>query len=139
MDKHDLEGALKTAQDWSRDLTARLGWHDQEKALLCFVAGLHGLRDSLPLDEAVSIGAALPILLRGFFYEGWHPGRRPAALKTREALLDRIHDSVHRDPGIDPEAVARAIFGLLAERLPPPTLEGTKAASPRPLRGFWPS
>jgi uncharacterized protein (DUF2267 family) len=91
----------------------------------------------LPRDEAIYLGAGLPILLRGLYYEGWHPtGRR---LTSRNDFLDRIHDGLHRDAGIDPEQVARAILALLGDRLPPAEAEDTRAATPQSLRALWPS
>jgi uncharacterized protein (DUF2267 family) len=53
--------------------------------------------------------------------------------------LDRIHDGVHRDPGVDTEEVARAVFALLAARMPSAELEDAKAATPKPLHNLWPS
>ena len=116
----------------------RLGWHDRERAFSALVAALHALRDCLPRNEAVYVGAYLPALLRGLYYEGWHPGGRGSA-KSRSAFLDRIHDGVHRDPGVDTEQVARTVLALLAARMPPAELEAAKAATPRPLHNLWPS
>jgi uncharacterized protein (DUF2267 family) len=77
-------------------------------------------------------------LLRGLYYEGWHPGIRGIA-RSRTAFLERIHDGVHRDPGIDAEQVARAVFAMLAARLPPAEIEDAKAATPKPLHNLWPN
>jgi uncharacterized protein (DUF2267 family) len=57
----------------------------------------------------------------------------------RDVFLMRIHDSVHRDPAIDPEQVARATFGLLMARLPAAEIENAKAATPKELHDLWPS
>ena len=92
----------------------------------------------LARDEAVYVGAQLPPLLRGLYYEGWHPGTRGAA-RSRAAFLERIHDGVNRDPGVDAEEVARAVFALLAARLPAAEVEDAKAATPRLLHNLWPS
>jgi uncharacterized protein (DUF2267 family) len=136
--RKDLEQAVHAAEDWVDDLRRRLGWQDLEKVYVALLAALHALRDSLPRDEAVYLGAQLPPLLRGLFYEGWHPTSR-AAVKSRSAFFDRIHDGVHREPGIDPEQVAVAVFALLAARLTPEELEDAKALTPRPLHNLWPS
>ena len=69
----DLHAAVSETEAWIDDITHRLGWHDRERAYLVLLATLHALRDSLPRDEAVYIGAQLPPLLRGLYYEGWHP------------------------------------------------------------------
>jgi uncharacterized protein (DUF2267 family) len=59
--------------------------------------------------------------------------------RSRGAFLERIHDGVHRDPGIDTEQVARAVFALLAARLPAAEIEDAKAATPGVLHNLWPS
>jgi uncharacterized protein (DUF2267 family) len=134
----DLDDAASAARDWVDDLRRRLGWHDRERVYLVLIAALHALRDGVGRDEAVYIGAYLPTLLRGVYYEGWHPSTHPTA-KSRRAFLERILDGVHRDPAVDAEEVARAVFALLAARLPTAEIEDAKAATPRELHNLWPS
>ncbi len=110
------------------------GWHDPEKIYLGLVATLHALRDSLPPPEAVFLGEYLTTLLRGLYYEGWHSAKQT----SRDAFLERIREGVHRDPGIDAEQVAHAVFALLAAHLPASELEDVKAVTPKELRAFWP-
>jgi uncharacterized protein (DUF2267 family) len=134
----DLNQAVQATQDWIDDLMQRLDWHDRGRVYPALLATLHALRDSLTRNAAVYLGAQLPTLLRGLYYEGWHPdGSAPA--KSRSAFLERVHDGVHRDPGVDAEQVAHAVFALLAARLSAAELEDAKAATPKPLHGFWPS
>ena len=134
----DFNASIHATDEWIDDLMRRLGWHDRERAYVALVGALHALRDALPRDEAVDVGAQMPALLRGLYYEGWHPGARGTA-KSRNAFLERIHDGVHRDPAIDAEQVARAAFALLAARMPPAELEEAKAAMPKALHNLWPS
>ena len=134
----DLNAAVLVAEDWINDLMRRLGWQDRERVYLALLVTLHALRDCLARDEAVYIGAQLPTLLRGLYYEGWHPSARPA-MRSRGAFLERIHDGVHRDPGVDTEQVARGVFALLAARLPAAEIEDAKAATPSVLHNLWPS
>jgi uncharacterized protein (DUF2267 family) len=134
----DLNAAVPPAEEWVDDLMRRLGWHDRERVYLALLATLHALRDRLARDEAIYIGAQLPALLRGLYYEGWHPNARPTP-RSRSAFLERIHDGLHRDPGVDTEQVARAVFALLAARLPAAEIEAAKAATPSVLHSLWPS
>ena len=134
----DLNAAVAATEDWVDDLMRRLGWQDRERVYRALLATLHSLRDCLTRDEAVYIGAQLPTLLRGLYYEGWHPGARPAT-RSRDTFLEWIHDGVHRDPGVDTEQVARAVFALLAARLPAAEIEDAKAATPSVLHNLWPS
>jgi uncharacterized protein (DUF2267 family) len=137
-DTQELGRAVRETDAWLDDLMRRIGWHDRNKGYAALLGTLHALRDSLPRDEAVYVGSQLPPLLRGFYYEGWHPTARVSA-RTRSSFLERIHEAVHHDPGIDAEQVAHAVLALLAERLPAGELEDAKAATPKSLRTLWPS
>lgn len=139
MSINDLHAAVPAVEEWLQDLQQRLDWQDREKVYLALLVTLHALRDSLPREEAVYLGAQLPPLLRGLYYDGWHPSGRVAPSRTRSAFLERIHDGLHRDPGIDAEQVGHAVFSLLAARLPGGELEEARAATPEALRMFWPS
>jgi uncharacterized protein (DUF2267 family) len=133
----DFTSAVQVAEEWVDDITRRLGWHDRTRAYAALIAALHALRDCLKRDEAIYLGAGLPVLLRGLYYEGWHGGHG-ATTNKRDLFLARIHDSVHRDPAIDPEQVARATLALLTERLPAAEIEDAKAATPHELHNLWP-
>jgi ribonucleoside-diphosphate reductase alpha chain len=89
-------------------------------------------------NMAVLVTDAFMAAVRSNYYEGWHPGTRPAT-RSRSAFLGRIHDGVHRDPGVDTEQVTRAVFALLAARLPAAEIENAKAATPSTLHNLWPS
>jgi uncharacterized protein (DUF2267 family) len=136
---HDFDAAVRVTQEWVDDITQRLGWRDREKAHAALLGTMHALRDVLPIEEVVYLGACFPPLIRGLYYEGWHPAKRARPRKSRTAFLDRIHEAVHRDPGVDAEQVAHAVFALLTARLPADEIEDAKAATPKDLRPLWPS
>ncbi|WP_081738881.1 DUF2267 domain-containing protein [Mesorhizobium ciceri] len=129
--------ALQATQNWISELAWRLRWHERGRVYRVLIATLHPLRDCLDRDEAVYIGAQLPALLRGFYYEGWHPARRAKAT-NRKSFLARIHEGVHRDPAVDPEEVARSVLGQLADRMSATEIQEAKAATPRVLNDLWP-
>ncbi|HEX9905027.1 MAG TPA: DUF2267 domain-containing protein [Propylenella sp.] len=134
----EFDDAVRASDRWLDDLKQRLGWEHSDLVYPALFATLHALRDHLPSDEVARLGAALPALLRGFYYEGWHPRSRPAAQTSREAFFSRIREGVHRDPGVDAEAVSRAVFALLVGHVPGAEIEEIKAATPAPLHGLWP-
>ncbi|HEY7713558.1 MAG TPA: DUF2267 domain-containing protein, partial [Candidatus Binatia bacterium] len=63
---HDVfEGTLQKTQIWLNDIMTELDWHDQpHKAYLALRTVLHALRDRLTVEEAVQLGAQLPMLVR---------------------------------------------------------------------------
>ncbi len=132
----NLESFLPATESWVDDLMQSLGWHDRNRTWLALLATLHALRDSLGRDEAVYVGAQLPPLLRGLYYEGWHPRARPPV--SRSAFLERILDGMHHDVAVDAEQVARAVMALLARRMSGAELEDAKAATPTAIHNLWP-
>lgn len=137
-DIEELGRAVAETEAWIDDLARNLGWRERDKAYAALVGALHALRDALPRDEAVYFGGQLPLLVRGLYYEGWRPGAHRGA-QTVVAIGERIHEAVNRDPGIDAEQAARAVFALLAARLPSSEIEDALAALPKALHALWPS
>jgi uncharacterized protein (DUF2267 family) len=133
----DFATALQTTEAWVDDLAKRLAWHDRSRTWTALVATLHALRDCLGRDEAVYIGGELPALLRGFYYEGWHP-HTPKTMK-RDVFLDRIRDGVHHDVTVDAEQVARAVMALLTARMSAAERESARAATPVAIHNLWPA
>ncbi len=54
---------------WLKEIMAEMGTNDRHRAYLALSAVLHALRDRLPMEEAIQLGAQLPMLIRGLFYE----------------------------------------------------------------------
>ncbi|MGT2464434.1 DUF2267 domain-containing protein [Mesorhizobium atlanticum] len=91
----EIDTCVQATQNWINDLMWRLGWHDRERVYKALLSTLHALRDSLGDREAIYLGAQLPALLRGLYYEGWHPGRRArTGSRARSAFLDALSGSV---------------------------------------------
>lgn len=129
---------LQITHVWLNDIMKALGWDDRERTLRLLRATLHVLRDRLPVDEAVHLGAQLPMLLRGLYYEDWHPAGTPTRQRTREAFLEPIAAAFSRDPTMDPEAGARAVFTALAKHVSAGEVEDVRHMLPAEVRELWP-
>lgn len=134
-----IQEALRETDRWLGNLAERLGWRDRQRLYLALRAALHVLRDRLPAEEAVRLGAELPMLIRGLYYEGWHPAGKPLQDSDRDELIQRVHEGVHRDPAIDAEQVMRAVCALLEDSIPESEIEDVKQVIGAPLRHLWPA
>ena len=114
------------------------GWEDRHRAFLALRATLHALRDRLSVEDVAHFAAQLPMLVRGFFYEGWEPAHKPEKIKTKEAFLAHISELMPRDPELDSERVVRAVFELIGRRTSKGAVQHLKNCLPKELRELWP-
>jgi len=133
-----FDGTLEKTNLWIREVMTELGWKDRHRAYLALRGVLHALRDRLQADEAVHLGAQLPMLVRGFYYEGWRPSETPKKERHREQFLEHVREAFPRDEEIDGERVARAVFAVLARRVTEGEIGDVKGMMPEEVRGLWP-
>jgi len=129
-----FDTTLQTTNLWLKELMAELGWQDRHKAYMGLRLTLHALRDRLTVAEAVQLGAQLPMLIRGFYYEGWTPAGKPLKERHKESFLAPLRDYF----GIDAERVARAVFKVLERRISAGELADIKSLLPHELNELWP-
>ena len=132
-----FDSTIQTTNVWLHDILERLGWQDRHPAYHALRAVLHALRDRLPVDQVAALGAQLPMLIRGFYYEGWHPAGTPTKERTREDFLANIAAAFRNDPGLNMEEVARAVFEVIAQHVTPGEIKHVKIALPDEIRSLW--
>ncbi len=136
-----FDETIHLTNSWLKDLMAELGWDDRHRAYLALRLCLQALRDQLTVDDAAHLGAQLPMLVRGFYYEGWQPNRVPEEERHKQAFVDRVYAGFRQNPTdefIDAEAVVRAVFKLLSERLSPGEAERLRQKLRKAVRALWP-
>ncbi len=136
-----LEAINRTVQksyEWLNDLKEELGTDDDRRAWHALRSVLHHLRDRLTVVEAAQLAAELPMLIRGLFYEGWRPAIVPIKIKRREEFLDLIRQDFPRDPDVDPEKIAKAVWNVMRKHVAEGELEDVLAILPEEIRAIFP-
>jgi uncharacterized protein (DUF2267 family) len=114
-----------------------LGWEDRQRAYHALRAVLHALRDRLPVDQVATLSAQLPMLIRGFYYEGWHPHGKPLRERHRNDFLVHIRSAFRDDLDVDPARVAGAVFQVMSKHMTAGEVENVKHCLPAELRSLW--
>ena len=126
---------------WLKDLMQRTGWEDKQRVYRLLRATMHALRDRLSPEEAVHLGAQLPMLIRGLYFEGWRVTGKPLTERTVDAFVAHVRKEFGTDLGSDAEAekAVRAVFALLSDKISKGEMEDVRHTMPRPLRELFPA
>lgn len=136
---HVFDSHLESASKWLDELSENLDLPATERprALHALRAGLHAIRDRLPAAEVVDLGAQLPTLIRGVYYEGWRLANDPTQIRHREAMVARVKEELMLDPRLDPVDVLRAVIHLLVEHVSPGEIRDITGTLPRQIASLW--
>jgi len=132
-----FDSTIHTTNIWLNDLMDHLGWEDKQRAYQTLRVVLHSLRDHLPVDQAVALGAQLPMLVRGFYYEGWHPAGKPLKQRNKGDFLLLLASTLPGSLDIDPEDAVRAVFQVIAKHVSAGEIAHVQHALPGEFRDLW--
>lgn len=134
-----FDSTVQKSMQYVSELSIKADIHDKHKALQALRATLQALRDRMPIAEAVHLGAQLPNLLTGFYYEGWKFSKTPKKDRTKEEFLEHIREYLEDvDPVLDAEHIARSVFTILSEKVSDGEIEDIQKVMPEELRDLWP-
>lgn len=133
-----FDTTMQKTQVWFNQIKEEMNWDDNHHAYRALRVVLHTLRDRLPVAETADLGAQLPMLIRGIFYEGWCPRRKPDKTIDREEFLSRVEDVFVLEADVDPERVTRVVLSVLESHVTEGETEGIKNLLPKPIRQLWP-
>ncbi|MFZ1103879.1 MAG: DUF2267 domain-containing protein [Hyphomicrobiaceae bacterium] len=128
---------MQQTQEWLKELRDNADLADESEAYSILRAVLHQLRDRLTVEEAVDLGAQLPLIVRGIYFEGWQPRHVPEKVRTKRKFLDGVTLKLlpHRNP---PERAVRDVFALLTHHCDPGEVANVITQLPREIKDLWP-
>lgn len=134
-----IERTVHTTNAWLEELREELSLKDRLQAYHVLRAVLHALRDRLTVAEAVDLGAQLPMLVRGLYFEGWTPNDKPLKERKKEDFLAHIAATLRETPAIYPEGVAWGVFKVLERHVSAGEIGDVLSILPAEIRALWPN
>ncbi len=131
-----FERTIEIANTWLNDVMEQLGGQEKQQAYQALRAVLHALRDRLAINDASHFAAQLPMVIRGLYYEGYHPAGKPLPERKRSDFLAHV---AHEFPDEDRETgfVTRAVLRVVANHISLGEVEKLKAVLPPDIRVLW--
>ncbi|MDZ7703423.1 MAG: DUF2267 domain-containing protein [Trueperaceae bacterium] len=133
-----FDSTLQLTNEWLNDINDKLGFGDKQLAYHALRATLHALRDRIPTQEAIEFGAQLPMLVRGFYYEGWNPVDNPSKERNLDEFVAHIEQSYDNRTNIDLAEMASAVFSTVNERMTAGQVTQVRDMLNEDLRQIWP-
>lgn len=134
-----FERTLHETNLWLKELMEEYGLDSREDAYAALKATFHVLRDRIGPENAVHLGAQLPTLLRGVFYEGWHPAKTPTYERHLRDFLNHLSEHLPPRLAAEPELAARAVFNVMWRRIDSGEVAKIINLLPLELRELWAS
>ncbi len=127
-----FDSTLQLTNTWLNELAEEMKWADRALCYHALRAVLHALRDRLTVGEVAALGAQLPMLVRGFYYEGWQPRDQPRKARKPEEFLAEVGSVCQGEP----ERVTRAVLRLLLRHVSAGEIHGIKHVLPLELQSW---
>ncbi|HVL79064.1 MAG TPA: DUF2267 domain-containing protein [Sphingomicrobium sp.] len=131
-----FDKTLETTHIWLNEIMEDLG-PDRQLAWKVLSTILHKLRDRLPIGLAAHLGAQLPLLVRGVYYDQFEPGKLPAECNNREEFVAEVEEWLADTRPVDPDQAVRSVFKVLSRHVSEGQIAKVKDALPRSLRQSW--
>ena len=132
-----FDATIHKTNEWLHDIMRELDWDDQQGAYHALRTVLHALRDRLSAEEAVDMSAQLPMLIRGFYFDGWQPSRVPLRDHTKEQFLDHVRQDYRADRWVDAERITRAVFRVIEKHVTPGEIRDVRSCLPDEIDELW--
>ena len=134
-----IDHTVQLTHKWINELDVMLGWDNKSRSYRLLRTVLQALRDWLPINEAADLGAQLPTLLRGVYYEHWRPATTPVKERSKSNFLARVDDAFRSDPIISSQESVSTVFALLSDKVGAGETDDVRQSLPADLRALWPT
>ncbi|MFK7837445.1 MAG: DUF2267 domain-containing protein [Sulfitobacter sp.] len=141
MTAQGLEGidhSVHLTHEWVNELADRLDYASHRSALRLMRVVLHRVRDHLMVNEVAQLSAQLPLLIRGFFFEGWVPKLTPIKERHAEDFVAFIRTQMRETDEYRGRDDITCVFDLINARISRGEVEDVRASLPADLRALWP-
>lgn len=134
-----FDTTVQETNAWLKLIEQRLPPCDRGDAYSALRAVLHVLRDHLPQEAVLGLSAQLPMLMRGFFLEGWRPANGASRIRDPEGFLQAVEQKLPDRFPREPKGAVEAVLQVLAEQVDRDEADKIAGHLPAPLRTLWPA
>ena len=133
-----FDKTLQETNQWLKLMMVELGTDSRSTAFGALRASLHAVRDRIGVDNAAHLGAQLPMLLRGAYYEGWRPHSTPTPERHLSEFVHHVKAELPISSSLDAAEAARACFCVMGQCLDEGEMTKLRRILPHEILNLWP-
>ncbi|RUU13067.1 DUF2267 domain-containing protein [Mesorhizobium sp. USDA-HM6] len=140
MSANGLEVFDKTVQItniWLNEIMDDLG-PDRQLAWHALGVVLRALRDRLPAELGANLGAELPLLIRGAYYDQYQPSNLPNRNRSVEEFFNTIAEGLESGRPVKANDAARTVFKAVAHHIDLGQSAKVRDSLPKDVKALWP-
>jgi uncharacterized protein (DUF2267 family) len=133
-----FEATIQKTINLLDDICGEFGWPEERRfqAYKALRSVLHEVRDRLTVTESANFAAQLPMLVRGFYYEGWKPESVPKKVHRQE-FLDEVQRAFHLAVNGGPERLVNGVLRALSRHIEPRIINDIRKEFPADLQSLF--
>lgn len=131
-----FDKTIQTTNIWLKEITEVIG-PDRHLAWKVLSTVLHKLRDRLTVDVAAHLGAQLPLLIRGVYYDQFQPAKQPSGCRDLDEFVAEVQEWLADVRPVNAADAVDAVFATLSRHLPEGQLAIVRNGLPASIRDRW--
>ena len=131
-----FDKTVQTTNIWLNEIMEAIG-PDRRVAWKVLSVVLHKLRDRVPVELAAHLGAELPLLVRGVYYDQFEPAKQPTACRNFQEFADEVAEWLGDTRPVNVRDAVRAVFATLSRHIPAGQIQKIQNALPSDIQAFW--
>jgi uncharacterized protein (DUF2267 family) len=129
-----ISRSVQKANVWINEMAGEMGTQDEDRAYRVMRAYLHALRDRLTVEETAQLGAQLPELIRGIYYEGWDPTSTPVKYRKLPEFVARMENETPFNDAKDISQAINAASTVLRRHVTEGEIDDIRSTLPKDLQ-----
>jgi uncharacterized protein (DUF2267 family) len=134
-----FDKTLQTTNIWLDELMGdqaigpdrQIAWH-------VLGAVLRAVRNRIPLDLAAHLGAQLPLLVRGAYYDQFRPADQPERLRSLDQFLEHVGAELATTRPVNVRDATRAVFQVVSRHVDRGQIAKVRQSLPEEILVLWP-
>jgi uncharacterized protein (DUF2267 family) len=131
-----FDKTVQTTNVWLDEIMAEIG-PDRQVAWHVLSTVLRTLRDRIPLGTSAHLGAQVPLIVRGAYYDQWSPFSEPLKMRSEEEFLDYVQQNLRDIRPVNPRNAVIAVFNVLSRHLVRGQCSNVRNALPDEVQSLW--